>query len=385
MHMTTPQSPALQFVLAAVRRDGAAADARAQAAAGVADWDAVVAAAIRHDVPWWVWRALPDSGVPTAARGALEDTARTLALRALAGVRELLRIVRALEDAGVGVAAYKGPALAADVHGDVGARRFTDLDLLVAERDRDAARRALLAIGYQAPAGLTEREERFYSTWEGVAHFVAADADLPVELHWRVQAPRYGGPQDPEEIVRGARRCPLGGGSVLLPAVEAQAVLLALHGVKHAWTSLLWVVDFANAVAREPCDWDLFDAAAAQWGVERAAHIALLVAHDLVRLPVPADRLARARRDGAAAALADDAVRGLLGDAATPNAGRASTPRYDLQWLGSLTARVRYLALAAALPTPQDRAVARLPDALLPLAYPVRAWRLLHRAMGRRA
>lgn len=383
--MTTSVSPALQFVLAAVRRDGAEAEARAQAAASVADWDAVVAAAIRHDVPWWVWRALPATGVSADARRELEETVRILALRSLAGVRQLLRLVRALEDAGVGVVAYKGPALAADVHGDVSARRFTDLDLLVAERDRAAARRALLAIGYQPPPGFTEREERFYSTWEGVAHFVAADADFPVEVHWRVQAPRYGGPQDPARIVLEARRCQVGGGAVLLPAVEPQAVLLALHGVKHAWTSLLWVVDFAHAVARECFDWERFDAAAAHWGVERAAHIALLVAHELVRLPVPADRLARARSDGAAAALANDAILGLLGDAATPNAGRASTPRYDLRWLGSMTARVRYLALAAALPTPQDRAMARLPDALLPLAYPVRAWRLVHRALGRRA
>lgn len=382
--MTTPVSPALQFVLAAVRRDGAGAEARAQAAASVTDWDAVVAAAIRHDVSWWVWRALPSTGVSAGARRVLEDTVRTLALRSLAGVRELLRIVRALDDAGVGVVAYKGPALAADVHDDVGARRFTDLDLLVAERDRAAARRALMAIGYQPPAGLTEREERFYSTWEGVTHLVAADADFPVEIHWRVQAPRYGGPQDPAGLVLGARRYRIGGGSVLLPAVEPQAVLLALHGVKHAWTSLLWVVDFAHAVARERFDWKQFDASAAHWGVARATHIALLVAHELVRLPVPADRLTRARGDGAAAALADDAVRGLLADVDAPNAGRASTPRYDLRWLGSVTARLRYLALAAALPTPQDRAVARLPDVLLPLAYPMRVWRLVHRAMGRR-
>jgi len=46
---------------------------------------------------------------------------------------------------------------------------------------------------------------------------------------------------------------------------------------------------------------------------------------------------------------------------------------------------VRYLALAAALPTPQERTRAPLPDALLPLVYPMRAWRLMRHALGRRA
>ncbi|MBA4070296.1 MAG: hypothetical protein C0497_00410 [Gemmatimonas sp.] len=383
--MTTRVSPELQFVLAAVRRDAAAAEARVRAAGAVSDWDAVVSLAERREAEWWVWRALPAAGVPEAARDQLGAAVRALARQSLAGVRELLALVRALEDAGVTVVAYKGPALAADVHGDVGARRFTDLDLLVSERDRARARAALRAIGYSSPGGYSEREERFFSAWEGVLHFSAEHALLPVELHWRVQAPRYGAPQDPASILESARRCDLGAGSVLVPAMETQAVLLALHGVKHAWTSMLWVTDFARAVDRDGFDWVRFEAETARWGVRRAVHDALLVAHDLLSLAVPDHWLARARADAAAARLAADAVRGLVSDADSPNAGRESTARYDLQWLGSTRARLRYLALAAALPTPQERAAVRLPDVLLPLAYLVRAWRLLRHVLARNA
>jgi hypothetical protein len=56
-----------------------------------------------------------------------------------------------------------------------------------------------------------------------------------------------------------------------------------------------------------------------------------------------------------------------------------------LQRLDGAWAQARYLALAAALPTPQERAMAPRLDALLPLAYPMRAWRLLRNAVGRRA
>lgn len=370
-------SPELQFVLASVRASGRAVDA-----ATVGDWARVAALAVRHDVPWWVWRALPSEGAD-AARASLHDPVRTLAMAALDGTAQLLLLVRAFETAGVPMVAYKGPALAADVHGDVAARRFTDLDLLIAEHDRAAAEQVMRQAGYAPPAGYTERELRFYSTWEGVSHF-ACEGRLPVELHWRVQAPRYGAPQDPHDIVRGARRGALGGGVVPLPDAETQGVLVALHGVKHGWTSLLWAVDAAHALDRAGFDWSRCQSIAAQWGTSRALHVAVLVVTQLALGEVPADVLTAAQRDAAAVRLADDAARGLMSDAAHPNAGRESTARYDLQWIEGAWRRARYLALAAALPTPQERKAARLPDALLPLAYPVRAWRLLRRASGAR-
>lgn len=378
-------SPELHFVLAALRHDRDLA-AVVAAASVVRDWTLVADLAVRHDVTWWVRRALPE-GAPLQARQALEDASRAVAMAALAGAGELARLMRVLAAADVRAVAYKGPALAADVHGELAVRRFTDLDILVAEHDRDRAQGAMLAAGYRRPDGYRDAEARFYSTWEGVVH-LQRDGELPVEVHWRCQAPRYGAPQDPAPVVARAVSCGVGGSQVLVPAPVDLAVLLALHGVKHAWTSLLWVVDFAEAVARPGFDWAGFEARAHEWGVARAAHDALLVAHSLLHSVVPPALLSRARADARAVRLADEAVSGLrtadVTPNASPNAGRESTARYDLQWLNGPWARARYLALAAVLPTPQERQLARLPDALLPLAYPLRAWRLARHAFGRR-
>lgn len=371
-------------MLAALRRDALSPRALQEAAALVDDWAAVARFAGEHDVAWWVWRAEMRVGAPEDARAALECEVRAVAVRALAGARQLAELSGALGDAGVRAVAYKGPALSSDVHGDLGARRFLDLDILVSEADRDRARDVVVAAGYVSPQGYSEREERFYSRWEGVVHFARSD-DLPVELHWRCQSPRYGGPQDPADIVARARPCALGGGTVLVPSPEDLGVLLALHGVKHAWGWLLWVVDFAAAASRPGFDWELFVARAASWGVRRAAHYAVLVAHGLVALDVPAALMRTARDDARAVFLSRAIVARLTRSGDAPDIGRESTVRYDLQWLEGAGATLRYFALSAALPTPQERRVVRLPDALLPLAYPVRAWRLFQHAMGRRA
>lgn len=376
--------PDVAFVLAALRRDAAAPRAQRDAAARVDDWPAVTRLALAHDVGWWVMRALPSEGVPDGARSSLREAVRAVAISALSGARQTVDLSDALGAAGVRTVAYKGPALAMDVHGDVGARWFTDLDLLIAEADRDRAVRAMRALGYAWPAGLSDRAERVYSRWEGVTHLARGD-ELPVELHWRCQAPRYGGPQDPADVVTRARPCGLGGGAVLVPAPEDLGVLLALHGVKHGWTSLQWVADFVSAVGRPGFAWAVFVSRGDAWGVGRALRYALLVGHELAALEMPSEVLAAARGDGRAAFLARAVSARLTGAHEVPDIGAESTPRYHLQWLEGAWAQARYLALAAVLPTPRERAVAPLPDALLPLAYPVRVWRLVRHALGRRA
>ena len=85
-----------------------------------------------------------------------------------------------LADRGIAALPLKGPLLAADVHGDVGLRETSDVDLLVSAEQLDAAAGALVAVGYE-PA--TERRH------DGLPdlHLIMRHPTLPeVELHWRV-------------------------------------------------------------------------------------------------------------------------------------------------------------------------------------------------------
>jgi hypothetical protein len=66
--------------------------------------------------------------------------------RALAGEAEA--VTRELERRGIPHALQKGLAVAASIYGDVGARRVTDIDLLVARGDAGAADAALRELGY---------------------------------------------------------------------------------------------------------------------------------------------------------------------------------------------------------------------------------------------
>src|ERR1044071_3703234 len=85
------------------------------ARAGVFDWEYVVRLAERHAVEPLVYRALQTyarGAAPEPVRKALFDKYRANAARNVLLAGELLRVAKRFEAEGLGLLAYKGPALA---------------------------------------------------------------------------------------------------------------------------------------------------------------------------------------------------------------------------------------------------------------------------------
>ena len=147
-------SPELALVLACAqaRPQGAREEQVRRLLAGPLNWDRVVRLALVHTLLPMVRRCLLDHAdrVPAAAvtRIAREHVAGAMLSGRLA--EELGRLLARFRGDGVEVLAYKGPALAFQVYGDVRARAYRDLDLIVRPDDFDRARAVLLAAGYQA-------------------------------------------------------------------------------------------------------------------------------------------------------------------------------------------------------------------------------------------
>ncbi|MBX9928014.1 MAG: nucleotidyltransferase family protein [Gemmatimonadaceae bacterium] len=313
-----------------------------------AAWDALWDGAIADDVIWWGARAIARSDAPERATAAATTLVREQAASALAGTQQLLELTRALDAAGVAAVAYKGPALALAVHGDLGARRFDDLDLLIAPHEAPRAIDALEAIGYRAPHGWSRAEEQVFGRWEGAWHRTRNSGDRPLELHWRCQAPRYGGLQRTESVIARAEWLAVGGGRVRVPDPVTLAVLLAQHGAKHEWRSVGWIVDFHAALAGSRVEHGALAAAAARSGTRSVLGYALAVRSAVLGAAAPPEFARDAARFTAEAARVVERVRiGIV----LPPPPRRWPPR----WLGGRTAQLRYLWYAATLPTPQER------------------------------
>lgn len=288
------------------------------------DWDRVIRLAARHGLLPLVYRHLDEIGrrhVPpeileTLRASSVENTVRSLNL-----ARELMALLRLFGAAGIPAVPYKGQAMAARLYGDPGLRQAGDLDILVAPEDYDAARRVLLARGYEPRHPLSAAKQAIMrERWhcEPFRH----PAGFVVELHWAFATWRLLRRLDLHTVSPRLQHVRLGG--VSLPALGDEDLLLVLcvHGARHLWSRLEWVTNVAVLGERlDAAAWDRILGRAAALGCQRAVLLGAVVSRGILGTPLPAAVLARVGSDRALVHLQEVVRRVLLDDADEP--GRA--------------------------------------------------------------
>lgn len=278
--------PATALLLQAFRPRTDAA-AMASAIHAVTDWESVLDLAKRHRVLPLVARSLrSQDGLPEDIQRSFKARAQRQALRSMHYAGELVRLMQRWRDVGVRALPLKGPALAYTLYGDVAARQFADLDVLVDPEQAGDAVRHLLSSGYHqvapsrvfAPEELGDVQRRF-----GLKDlsFYCPARRIALELHWRPF-------KDPSIRLDFDPSWPSGANWPELDP-DALAVYILHHGSNHGYRRLLWLVDAAGLVERHPgIGWDRVRALAKANGLESSVALGLLLAHRLLGTDVPA-------------------------------------------------------------------------------------------------
>jgi len=377
-----PGAAAMRVLVASARLTCATGDATElrEAARGVVDWGAVLDLARWHRVVPFVAQALDvhaRDDLEPRALAVLRDAAREVAARALAAAGELVRVLGALESAGVRVLPYKGPALALAAYGDSGVRDCVDLDFVVTPAALRHARDTLVALGYGQRHGMSRVQER--AIFGGQGHFSYSRGTQLLELHWRFCATRF--PWNPPfgEILDRCASVALAGRQVPVPAREDQLLLLLLHGTRHRWAELEWVLAVAMILRTGPFDAGPLLARAGAVGGRRAVLVGIELVRQALGAAVPASVQGEAAADARVAPLVADALGCLVAGRTETPLPRAHARRFHLGCLQRPGDRVRFLAQSALRPTPREWELVRLPGALASLYVPIRIGRLLLR------
>lgn len=343
------------------------------------DWPAVVDQADRHGVLPLLHRhvvATADRSVPPEVVSGLAEATRRITWRNAGLAIVLRRLVELLERDGVEAIPFKGPTLAAAVYGDVGLRQFTDLDLLVRERDVPRARARLVAEGFRpdrlvsaAPEGLLlarHYEYPFQRDRDGVM----------VELQWRVVPPHFPLPLDYTRLWARRGWVALAGGRVPGLSPEDLLIVLCVHGTKHLWRRLIWACDVGELLRRHPgLDWAYIVETCDRLGARRLLAVSLLVVDRLIGAPAPGTVMAAAAADRAAMRLAERVTTDLV-DGPCREPSPLESTRFLLGVRERWRDRVAHGARLLTGISPGDLASASLPRRLWVLYYPLRAWRL---------
>lgn len=336
------------------------------------DWPGLIQLAGRHGMTPVVCRwALPEKqGLPAETREAIVSLNRQLAVTSLVLSQLLLTASRLCEAEHIPCLFWKGPVLAAQLHGDPASRKYSDVDVLVPAKDVLRFDRALRARSFRPLYDLTEPQLHWLQSISGENCYLEGRARIALDVHWSLVSPRLslgGGYEqfsEPRAFVR------IDGRDVPCPSVERHLVMLAIHGSKHAWTSLGWLFDIAALVLKTDLDWEFVWRAAREASAERMLSLALDLAQRVLGVSLPPAATLPMHR-AASLTWAARACADALADGASPK-----SLSVFLAAMPGLRNRVSHVTKLFLDPTTLDFELVRLPEALFPLYYAVRPVRL---------
>lgn len=270
----------------------------------VTDWDAFVS--------WWLrrHRTLPLvygclsryawTEVPAGVRAQLRQRFEGNVRRNMSNAAALVQTGRLLSDENVSCLAFKGPTLALRGYGNLNRRHAGDIDVLVDPSQIERAEAVLQAAGYRLIEPDFQMSPRQRKVYESIFHHVvyrAPDGETEVELHWRLIANRFLLPVSFDELWKRSRRQTIGGHAVRTLSDADTGLHLLSHGAYCAWFRLFWLCDIAAFMTKPERDWTEMLDHASEGGLSRPALQGALLAHQLLRCPVPDSVLERALRD----------------------------------------------------------------------------------------
>ncbi len=267
-------------------------------------------------------------------------------------------------------------------------REFSDLDIIVPQRQIVAAHEALLDLGFSPeiaaiePSPSPRRTPGQYAYRKG-----AGTPGKLVELHTEHTLRYFPAALDLEALC--ARRQPiaLAGRQVLTFSPEDTLLLLSVHGSKHLWDRLSWIADIAalTACSRPDWrpDWALVLERARSWRVQRMLLLGVGLAARLFEA-APPDEVAKClRRDRVARRMIEQISRRFFSPEKI-QLGVLSRFAFRVRMRGPFTQGLPYAIRLALMPTEHDRGKRRLPDPLYALLRPLRLGPHLRLAHPRR-
>ena len=343
------------------------------------DWELVMETARRNAVVQLiepVMRRLPPSFVPETVRKGFTQETRGIAILNLELTAELVRVLDQLESEGIRALPYKGPVLAQVAYGDLGLRRFTDLDILMNRGDVGKAIKVLESDGYRSGSQLSARQVDALLHSGHDWHLDKHNRYL-VEVQWAVANREHMLPRGVRQLMDRAGSVRLVGRDVPTLNPTDQVVVLAMHGGIHLFTRLAWVCDMVEALASVPgADPALALRIADGARARRMLLFAVAMADRVLDMRPAPELAAQARADPNVGKVLDHLLPAVLAPGGPDH--RSPHARVGMRSVladGRIDA-VRGIWRAVVTPTESDYAAIRLPDAIWPAYHVVRLGRL---------
>ena len=343
------------------------------------NWDEVLTCAHQHYLGPLLqerFRSLDSTRIAPEQKERLADLARELGRNNLADMGEMLWLYGLFESAEIPAIPFKGPAFAWLAYKNFAHRSSVDLDFVFPQKCIPEATALLQASGYTPQFSAAEMSAGERGQAPGQYAFAPTGKRRHVELHTEKTLRYFSRPIDLDQLSSRAIRVSIGGREIRIFSAEDLLVMLCVHGGKHFWERLSWIVDIAQLIGARDIDWDLLTAIANTLESTRATLLGVYLAHEIAGAEVPERILARVRSDVNVMWLARRVLDDYEG-ISDSGGGVFRRAAFRVRSSDRFAQGLRQLIRLSLIPTESDREIVRLPGFLSPLYLVVRPLRLL--------
>ena len=343
------------------------------------NWHEGMAVAEHHRLSPIVYEVVANIARDLVSPAQLQDLRAAAAPSTGAGMallRELLRLHHVFEGAEIMAVPYKGPLLAWVAYGSFIRREYSDLDFVVEQKHIPHIVALLKSAGYVPQFDPQEAHAGEEGIAPGQYSFLSSPQKILVEIHTERTMRYFPVPIDFQELSSRMMSVAIGGQHIRTFSVEDTLAMLCVHGGKHFWERLGWVLDIAKLITAVEVDWTLVAQIAAKMESTRVLRLGLFLAHDLFDALLPTQLLEEIGRDRTVRELAEKVYQQYAGGA-DPSAGVLLRAIFRFRSRDGVGQGLRHTLRLALSPTETDRQTVRLPRWLTPLYVLVRPWRLL--------
>lgn len=347
------------------------------------DWNRFLKLAIYHRVYPLIYLKLKNIGenlIPLYIIQALEKEYKMNILKMLHLSGEMEKISKLFTDNGIQVIFLKGPVVAYNLYGDISLRTSKDLDILIQINDLEKAENLLLSFGYRR-----EGIQNILNDWKWKHYHITyfnSQKGIQVEIHWRLH-PRPLKEPSFDELWERRKVSKINSELVFILGEEDLFVYLLVHGARHGWFRLRWLIDI-DRILRKKLNWKTSNLLLKEYKYHYLGGQALILTSQLLRTPIVKE-IQSLLQEKHSKKLAKQAILYLI-EPKDSEITSGPLVKGHVSYLFSLMSNIQKISFALILlyPSSKDAMVLRLPKDLHFLYFPLRPflwiWRKIRKS-----
>nr|WP_228711713.1 nucleotidyltransferase family protein [Arcobacter arenosus] len=218
------------------------------------DWNKFINLSYSHGVFPLVYHTLKEfqDQIPIQVLAKLKSINLDIAKQNMLMTSELIKVMKLLEENYINAIAFKGPILSQMAYGDITLRQYVDLDILIDEKDLENSISLLNKNNYITDLSMDMLKNKIcFKTLKDIT-MIGKFNGVNIEIHWKLFEDKYN--NEKNNILH--KKTFINFKEILTLSNELNIVYLCLHGSKHMWERIEWIIDIDKICKSQTINWN---------------------------------------------------------------------------------------------------------------------------------